>query len=121
MWAPSNFELESRGPRISALEGVADFEGLDAALVEWKNDATQRASKAAMANVLAALELVLPWSRGQLRWSHVVVSGWSVMGHIDHTVPEPWVIALVMCACYARSHFYSGSKAQRSALREVAQ
>ena len=50
---------------------------LDILIVEWKNDITQRVSKAHLANLVAGVELVMPWAKGHLAWSHAVIAGWS--------------------------------------------
>ena len=59
--------------------GVAEWDDL---LVEWKNDPGKRLTKAAMASVFGALEVVLPRAQGQPRSAHAFVAGWSAMGRI---------------------------------------
>ena len=78
---------------------------LDWLLVEWKNDPQEKVSKAAFANALACVELLVPWARGSLQWSHSVASGWAVSSPIAHTLPEPWQMTLVLAAAWARSGF----------------
>ena len=57
----------------------------DDLIVEFKND--QRITKSHMENLVAAVEHVLPTFKGQLVWSHTVLSSWSATYVTEHTVP----------------------------------
>ena len=75
---------------------------LDALLVEFKNSPQARVTKSQFQGLVAAVELLLPWTKRCLPWSHAVLNGWSISAGIAHTIPEPENIAYILLACWAR-------------------
>lgn len=58
----------------------------DDALLEYRY-ATSHLSKSKFANLVSALELMLPPLKRSLPWSHALLAGWGRVGHTRHTVP----------------------------------
>ena len=69
-------------------------------IVTFKNDAPTIMSQADFTNLIAAIEFVLPWTRGHLLWVRAVLEGWNISGPVNHALPLPDALMIVFAAAW---------------------
>jgi len=71
---------------VAAGVSFETLDGLDDLLVEWKN-AGPSITKSKFTNAVTAVEVAIPYAKGQLSWARAVISAWEVVGGTQHHKP----------------------------------